>query len=326
MAVLDDSSLLIYTLAHLVPTEDHSGEFKTLQKRARHRYHMTNFALQMVDLDSDLAAKYWRSYWCARRADVGVDTSGGVRMMHRYCKQRWCSICNSNRAAELINSYKPGIDKIKKPKFVTLTRRNVPGEKLGSTISGMHKAFAGILRAANKAKCITPGIRALEVTYSHCRDDFHPHFHVITGYDFAHYLLTKWMQFNGNDATPRANMFKPCNVDAYKEIFKYVTPLSYADPTSKSKKKRKNTDPNALDFIYRTVENVRLIQAFGGLRKSNTRSGNSNSILIKQVTAHWDDDVHDWVSEHGQLVTGFEPNETDKRIQDAMRQNYYKPK
>ncbi len=319
MAVLNPASTYFNTLAQLTPEGDQSDAKKVLIKRARRRFLMTQFTFRLIDLHSELEPNYWRSWWCARTGEVGINTTGEVELKHRYCKQRWCTICAANKTAELIHSYKPSLEQLQSPKFVTLTRRNVQNENLLNSINGMYSTFRGIAKSAQKVGLSAPGIRTMEITYNPERGDYHPHYHIITDYDFASFILAEWMQRMRGHVSSAANQLQPVNNQAYTEIFKYLTPISYA-PKGKVKSQNKILVPTAaLDQIYTALRGVRTIQPFGGLRKHAGPPCNSHMILLRNIEARWYDDVHDWVTSDGEAVSGYQPDRRTAAFAEQLR-------
>ena len=72
---------------------------QTLLKRARRKYLTTGYVGALVDAsglnDTHLQKSYWNTYHCARTLTLQSDGN----ITGRYCKNRWCLVCNSIRTA-----------------------------------------------------------------------------------------------------------------------------------------------------------------------------------------------------------------------------------
>lgn len=63
--------------------------------------------------------------------------------------------------------------------FLTLTIKNVSGDKLSETITTLFKAYNALFKYKDVDKNMVGWIRNLEVTYNEQDETFHPHFHVL---------------------------------------------------------------------------------------------------------------------------------------------------
>ena len=102
-----------------------------------------------------------------------------------FCKDRLCDGCQNRRALRCFAVTTKILHKIrdKNPSyqyvFLTLTVPNVPLAELGNEIDLMFKSWNRFNSRTEVKKVVKGYLRALEITYNHERDDFHPHFHIL---------------------------------------------------------------------------------------------------------------------------------------------------
>lgn len=102
-----------------------------------------------------------------------------------FCRDRLCPMCQWRRSMKLayqVNQVchlalleKPGLRFL----FLTLTTRNVQGDKLKAAIDEMNYGFSKIMNRKEVKRSVEGYFKAIEVTYNSNRGDYHPHFHVI---------------------------------------------------------------------------------------------------------------------------------------------------
>lgn len=168
---------------------------------------------------------------CSNRIEV---TEGKISKVFR-CKNKLCPICSANKQGKLINRYASFFDMYKDDIYlVTLTFKNVKARKLNKACHDQKEIFSCIRRSMNrklqrKGLSNMEGILKLEITYNQIGDDYHPHLHlVIVGKDNADAIPDAWMKKvseYGYIADERAQDVRRCTDP--KELFKYVTKLSY---------------------------------------------------------------------------------------------------
>ena len=105
--------------------------------------------------------------------------------MANFCKDRLCDGCQNRRALRCFAVTTKILHKIRDENpsyqyiFLTLTVPNVSLSGLNEEIDLMFQAWRRF-NARTEIKKVAKGyLRALEITYNHERDDFHPHFHVL---------------------------------------------------------------------------------------------------------------------------------------------------
>lgn len=311
-----------------------TSDLLTYRKRAKAKFAQNKLMRAMAKLNSPLREKYEETQFCS----YSLIQSGNT-FTARYCKQRWCRICNRIRTGKLMNGYSDAIKDMLEPQFVTLTVPNVPGEILRDTIKAMIGEIRKIqdLRRKNKQPLLK-AIRKLECTYNPDRNDYHPHMHLIVeGKQQAEELKLAWMERNPNsleylqDIRPATNPI---------ELFKYFAKL-----TSKSSKDIKMYKgkklvlreeyhyPEALDLIFQAIAGLRIIQPMGGVKMVSDEIEEIESVEIENIEqdfALWqwtrieitaEKYTFDWVNVFtGECLTGYEP--TDKEWKYSKRIRY----
>ena len=162
-----------------------------LEKRAKAKYSQEPLLLALLELkESKLAKNYKDTFFCS-----SVLTQKGEKITSRYCKNRFCKVCNRIRTGKLINDYEPILEKLVEKQFVTLTIPNVTAENLRSSIIKMNKVMRLIQDKRRKAKePLIKGIRKLECTYNTFLNNYHPHFHLIIENEAqATDLIDQWL-------------------------------------------------------------------------------------------------------------------------------------
>jgi hypothetical protein len=105
---------------------------ETYLKRARAKFSQQKLIQALVKLNSPLKKSYEDSLFCSYSL-----MQYGNTFTAKYCKHRWCKVCNRVRTAELLNGYEQDIKAMQAPQFLTLTIPNVPAETLKQSIKEM---------------------------------------------------------------------------------------------------------------------------------------------------------------------------------------------
>lgn len=115
---------------------------KAALKKARKKYFSYGLAVNLANLSPrpKLFHSYLNTLACAKT--LVVDAEG--RAHSKYCKNRWCPLCQSIRIAKLIDGYKGQLEQYPELYFVTLTRPTVPAEQLKEQREKMMHAFTRI--------------------------------------------------------------------------------------------------------------------------------------------------------------------------------------
>jgi hypothetical protein len=319
------------TLVHKLEQLRNSTSKTTLanyQKRAKAKYVQQPFIKALIKLDSNYKSKYESTENCS---SVMIQT--GNTITSRYCKHRWCRICNRIRTGKLINGYKNPINAMSEKRFVTLTIPNCKAEDLRNCIDTMNKNIRLIqdLRRKKKQPLINC-IRKLECTYNPDENTFHPHFHfILEGEQTGKELIEEWLK-RYPKATHKAQDERIA--DNPQELFKYFAKL-----TSKSKndtiiikgKKAKRQEyhyPEAMDFIFQTIEGMRIIQPMGNIKmvsdeieEIETQEIEEFTNQAKQTTSEiWIFYGSDWYNPStGELLTLYEPTPQIEKYSKRIR-------
>jgi len=294
------------------------------RKRAKAKFVQQKLLRALIKLGSPLAKRYDNTIFCST-----VLEQDGNKLRSRFCKARWCNVCNRVRTAKLIKGYGSAIESMSDPRFVTLTVPNVPGPELRSEIKRMISEFRKIQELRRKLKKpLLKGIRKLEVTYNPDLNNYHPHFHfIIEGEQNAQELINSWMDRN-TIADIRGQDQREAKSPV--ELFKYFTKL-----TSKSKSdtiiikagkmiRIEYSYPEALDFVFQTIEGIRIFQPIGGIRYVKEDPEDYETVTVEDIeneeNALWIYQNKDWVNVYtGELLTGYEPSRRDLSKRKKIR-------
>jgi hypothetical protein len=310
----------------------YSADLLTYQKRAKAKFSQNTVLRHLVKLNSKLKEKYIQSQFCSFSL-----MQSGQTFTARYCKQRWCKVCNRIRTGKLMRGYSDTIEAMKEPQFLTLTIPNVEAENLRDSIKQMTANVQKIqdLRRKNKQPLLK-AIRKLECTYNPDRNNYHPHFHfIIESKEQAEQLKAAWINRNP-EALEYLQDIRPATNPI--ELFKYFAKL-----TSKSskdtrifkhgKKSREEYHyPKALDTIFSSIQGLRIIQPMGGIKMvsdeieeiesvENVESENDNAVWMwKKIGTDKEKFTYDWVNIFtGELLTGYEPNDKEWKYSKRIR-------
>jgi len=286
-----------------------SEEKQRLAKRVRAKYITNGLTNQLRKLQSPLQKAYINSYFCAQ-----VLEQEGTKLTGRYCKNRWCLICNRIRTAKLINEYNPQLQSLPDLHFVTLTRPNVKADVLRQEIKSLTECFRVIVnRDLRRAGVKIKAVRKLECTYNWKRDDYHPHFHiVISGKNEAELLRSTWLARNPT-ADIKANDVRPCDDRGGKELFKYFTKLLTNG----------RIHAQSLDVILTAMQKLRVFQPVGIKKVSeeipDIISEEYTQIFSDNQNQYWayreSEKFADWYNmETGEGLTEYTPSDWAKTL------------
>lgn len=304
---------------------------KSLLKRARRKYMTGAYLGALIDASknnekSTLHKSYWNSYHCARLLTLRSD---GL-LSGRYCKNRWCLVCNSIRTAQYINRYQPVLETWEDKHFVTLTIPNVAAEQLPVAMEEIYLVFAKIkdrlkkrFRHGQSPKFV--GLRKLECTYNPDRNDYHPHFHfIVKEGKTAGQLKKLWVQeWNKGflaavwgEASDAAQDMRKANDKSTLELFKYFTKV--IQKPNKDGKRLIYAD--AMDVIFNAVRGRRVFQPFGF--KAPKADPENEEVTTDDVFAimEYTWEGSDWHAE--QMVVDHETGEVTEKTEDLTG---YKP-
>ena len=163
--------------------------FKDIDKNGKDRkWKERKFA--NIDLAASLERLGYRNfnnvYECAEVLRFREQEDGSLKLFQTwFCKKKLCPICNWRRSMKYSYQAEEVITEAMKqyPKgrfiFLTLTVKNVNGDCINKEISQISEGFRRLMLYKKVDKNVIGYLRALEVTYSTNRDDYHPHLHVL---------------------------------------------------------------------------------------------------------------------------------------------------
>ena len=302
----------------------------SLAKRAKRKLITRKMVLALIDVakekgEPERIQAYWNAYHCLNNVIV----SNG-RMHGKYCKNRFCTICNAIRKADMINRYYPVISQWEDVQFVTLTVKSCKEEKLNRWIFGMKKAFRQIRERCNKRyqrgkgiKLI--GVKSLECNFNPIKKTYNPHYHLIVpNREIADLLKKEWIEQwrPKNPDVYRYKFTRPASQDiksvynletALIETIKYGSKI-FTEPDGKKKRKNgKRTIPpkiyaNALDNILAAMKGYRIFDRFGFNLPHQMSKEATFKLVENYETWLFPQDATDWINpETGETLTGYLP-------------------
>jgi hypothetical protein len=242
----------------------------------------------------------------------------GTKVQGKYCRQRWCLVCNGIRTAKLRAAYQPEMALWPDPHFVTLTIPNVQGPQLHAMIRTMLAAVPRIARAIRRTDGLdSRSLRKLETTYNPRRRDFHPHLHlVVSNGPAADALVRRWLAaFPAADA--KAQDVRRCEgPGAMQELFKYFTKLVVKGMDGE----RTAPHPMVLDTMLKAVKGLRTFQPMGFVSRVTVDAGDEALELDTGTISpippdsrgliRWQWIGDDWLDYgSGELLSGFTPSD-----------------
>jgi len=280
------------------------------------------------ELDAlDSPVPYHHAFECSK----AVEQHEG-QLISKYCKSRWCIVCNRIRTAQRIDKYGPIFREWHRNggvHFVTLTVPNVKAERLADTVDEMVHQLKLCRRSIRRTHHIDyRAVRATEITYNEDRDDYHPHFHIaVRGRYAALALRDEWLK-RWDEASPQAQNIRlwDGSKGALKELTKYCTKMI-------APQKGERPPAEALDTIFRVLHGRHIFRPVGFELSDYDEAmvdweeiedmEELESTLAAFSEPHmsrmwwWDHDLGDWVDpDTGECLTGWEPSDEDRALFD----------
>ena len=263
--------------------------------------------------EPELEKSYWNTYYCQQK----IVTADG-RLYGKYCKNRFCTLCCSNRKAEMINKYHPIMKNWKDPYFLTLTVKSCKAHQLKGYINSMQKTFQKIIGKHRKRyqrgrglKLI--GVKSLESNFNPIKGTYNPHFHIITKEKWmAEVILDEWLSRSKKGYTLRwsQNLQPVSNLEAgLIEIIKYGSKI-FTEPDLKKKAKQTDTAHiylKALDTILTAMKGKRIFDRFGFNAPKSTEPNYTPAKLLS-IYDEWEYDTEssDWINTvTGEVLTQY---------------------
>lgn len=251
------------------------------------------------------AKQYWNTYHCMNEV-VSVDG----RIYGKYCKNRFCKLCEPIRRAKEINLYYPVLKTWNKPYFVTLTIRSIRKINLSKFMKGMVRAFQLIKNKYRKQNqrgtgAELLGIRSLECNFNPEKNTYNPHFHIIVqNEEMAELLVSEWLKlWTSKWAGPQSQKILPItNIEVgLIQVIKYGTKIFTDIEPSTSKKKGVRTHKiyvSAFDNINAAMNGLRLFERFGfNLPKERTLKDAKYTAVFQFEKWKFEIAHTDWFSE-----------------------------
>lgn len=159
-----------------------------------------------------------------------------------FCYLRLCPMCTARGAivrAKLLSRVMDGVEAERGCQylFLTLTVKNVPGDKLGEELSHLTQSWNRLLQHKAIKRAVKGWFRALEITRN--GDMYHPHIHAIIAVEDAYFakknglwitqrdLMDRWQRALKVDYKPSVRISKTTGDKGGKgavlEAAKYVT-------------------------------------------------------------------------------------------------------
>lgn len=308
---------------------------KVVEGRAKRKFITQTMSLGLVDIAnergaSEQAQSYWNTYHCQSR----VVSSNG-RIYGNYCKNRYCTVCQSIRKAEIINKYLPVISSWPEPYFVTLTVKSCSDKKLKIWIDGMKRGFKKIKDKYRKRyeRGTGPkfmGVKSLECNFNPKKKTYNPHFHLIVpNKEIADILIREWLSRGTVDfVSSKAQNSRPVR-DMERdliEIIKYGSKI-FTEPDLKKKgKKAEGRDIYlaALDVIFRSMKGSRLFERFGFNLPKEDKEQAVISVLNTYEEWSYDLSLADWYDESsGEVLSQYQANH---ELDDLLKNHIDKSK
>lgn len=308
---------------------------ENLEKRARNIYFSQGIKRALIHLcpDSELINQYKDSLTCGTIIKKEDD-----RLTSRYCKNRFCNVCNRIRTGQLLNTYENDIQSLKNPYFGTLTLKNCTAEELPATVRKLvdfWSRFQDNLQKQIKRKKQNPvkGFRKIEITQNAETGEFHPHIHfIVEGRKNALKALNNWLNEQKGEAMIYGQDIQKADSGSMKELFKYVTKLlprrkringilqSWEQFFSDNQTTREFVQ--GLNEINISLKGVRTFQNFGFTKKAKIEAENKECELTKNpenmdINKENDSQTEDLKDLKGQKYTDIEDLDDGLYFYDA---------
>jgi plasmid rolling circle replication initiator protein Rep len=245
-----------------------------------------------------------------------------------FCRSRLCSMCASRRALLIGFQVRavfhtalvqvPGLRLI----LLTLTVPNVPGDCIGAAVTDLYSAFQRLWRISDVKRIGIGYFRALEVTFSRKRGDYHPHLHVLVVVPERYFedwyidrkrWLAYWQRAAGNYSITQVDVraVKPKKIGddrlggAAAEVSKYAatakdmiqsTPAETAVVVGyihAGLKGRRLAEFGGL--LSRVKKELKLVDAEKATSSDLTSIGNDSSCICLTCQAHLELHVYCWL-------------------------------
>nr|ABI98668.1 Rep protein [Paenibacillus popilliae] len=124
--------------------------------------------------------------YCGTRLKFACCPEGHYKRLKwaSFCRVRLCPMCGWRRSLKVAHQVKRVAHTAMESAnlrwvFLTLTVRNVSGDKLSDEMDHLTKSFRRFFQRKRLKKIVLGFFRGLEVTYNKDKDTYHPHYHVL---------------------------------------------------------------------------------------------------------------------------------------------------
>lgn len=263
--------------------------------------------------DAGRAKAYWNTYYCQSE----VITANG-RVYSKFCKNRFCLVCQSIRKAQIINRYLPEIQTWEDPHFVTLTVKSVTQAHLPGALKDIHKYFQQITGKhrkkdqRNKGEKLI-GVKSLECNFNPVAQSYNPHLHaLVRNRAMAETLVKDWLEKWPSHVANRAaqDIQKTGNLETVLiEIVKYSSKI-FVQPDMNTKgdsKIPRMVYAAALDHIFACLRKYRLFDRFGFNLPAEEKAKTESRINLEHCEKWlFHPALSDWYNEEtGEVMSGF---------------------
>ncbi|KJF41658.1 protein rep [Draconibacterium sediminis] len=303
------------------------SEQKPLANRARRKLITRKMVLSLIDVakekgEAERIQAYWNAYHCLNNVIV----SDG-KMYGKYCKNRFCTICNAIRKADMIKRYYPVMSQWEDVQFVTLTvkscKENLLYERMGRMLRAFDRIHNRCKKRHQRGKGIKlVGVKSLECNFNPEMKTYNPHYHLIVpSKEVAELLKKEWLKQWRPIPHKNSTRYKYTNPAAQKIIAVYnletalIETIKYGSKIFTEpdvyKKSQLKVPPKiyarALDNILVAMKGYRIFDRFGfNLPKHTTNR--STKIVTNFEGWTFPKDSYDWVNdETGEVLTGYLP-------------------
>ena len=192
-------------------------------------------------------SRYQSLLQCGNSLLFGEQNGKKKLIKANFCRIRLCPMCNWRKSLKMFSQVSRISEELLKEKlatrflFLTLTVKNVTGERLSETIDAMNKAFRYLFAegqnfapAAVVKKNLLGYLRAMEVTYNSKSREYHPHLHILLAVKPAYFSRDyvaqsqwreMWRKAMKLDYEPMVNVkaIKQVSAKVIAEVAKYPT-------------------------------------------------------------------------------------------------------
>ena len=271
---------------------------------------------------SPLHFAYLRTLSCS-----GLMRQADGKVTAKYCRARWCCVCNAIRSAKLMVAYSPELESWTDGTFLTLSRPNVRGKNLYGELRLNRKALQKVMAKARRGGWVFRAVLKVEVTYNPMKGTYHPHFHLmVDSRAVADELLRLWMAANPT-AHRSGQDVRKCHSPL--ELFKYVTKLLVKGLEGE----QTTPHPAVLDTIFRAMKNLRTMQPLGFRVAGAAVLPEDETLQLDASTLspisrpepfdwEWVDWLHDWVDKGtGEVLADFSPTLAQLKLLNRIRRD-----